>query len=54
MRNWWQKRAQQMYSSKLMEVSVPTGDGSQQSSTFTHVHRGPVPKYHTQAYAKHK
>jgi hypothetical protein len=54
MRNRRQKRAQQMYSSELMKVSVPAGDGSQQSSTFTHVYHGPVPKYHTQAYSKHK
>jgi hypothetical protein len=52
--NGWQKRAQQMYSSELTEVSVPAGDGSQQSSTFTRVHHGPVPKYHSQAYTKHK
>jgi hypothetical protein len=34
-----------------MKVSVPVEDRSQQSSTFNH---GPVPKYHTQAYSKHK
>jgi hypothetical protein len=54
MRSWWQKRAQQTYSSELMEVSVPAEDGSQQSSTFTRVHHRPVTKYHTQAYIKHK
>jgi hypothetical protein len=43
-----------MYSSELTEVSVPTEDRSYQSSTFTHVHHGPVPKYHTQAHTKHK
>jgi hypothetical protein len=43
-----------MYCTKLTEVSVPAEDKSQQSSTFTHVHHGPVPKYHTQGYTKHK
>jgi hypothetical protein len=53
-RNRWQKRAQQMYSSELTEVIVPAKNGSQQSSIFTHVLHGPVPKYHTQAYTMHK
>jgi hypothetical protein len=30
---------------RLAGVSVPTEDGSQQSSTFTHAHKGPVPKF---------
>jgi hypothetical protein len=29
----------------LTRVSVPAEDGSYQSSFFTHVHKGPVPKY---------
>jgi hypothetical protein len=29
----------------LTRVSVPAEDGSHQSSFFTHVHKGPVPKY---------
>jgi hypothetical protein len=48
------KRAQQTYSSELTQVSVSVEDGSQQSATFTHVHQGPVPKYHPHAYSNHK
>jgi hypothetical protein len=44
----------QMYSIDLTQISVPAEDGSQQSSTFTQVHQGPVPKYLTHAYTKHK
>jgi hypothetical protein len=44
-RSQLQKHAQHTYSSELTRVSVPVEDGSQQSSTFTHVHQGPVPKY---------
>jgi hypothetical protein len=44
----------QMFSIDLMRVSVPTEDGSPQSSTFTHVHQRSVPKYHTLAYTKTK
>jgi hypothetical protein len=53
-RSWWQKHTQQTYSSELTEVSVPAEEKSQQSSTSTHVHHGPVPKHHTQAYTKYK
>jgi hypothetical protein len=48
------KAHSQTYSINLTRVSVLTEDGSHQSSTFTHVHQGPVPKYHTPAYTKHK
>jgi hypothetical protein len=44
-RSRWQKLAQQTYSSELTRASVPAEDGSQQLSTFTHVHQGPVSKY---------
>jgi hypothetical protein len=50
----WQKCAQQTYSSELTRVSVPAEDESQRSSTFTHVLQGPVSKYPTHAYTKHK
>jgi hypothetical protein len=38
----------------LTQVNVTTEDRSQQSSTFTHVYKGPVPKYPTHAYSNHK
>jgi hypothetical protein len=44
----------QTYSIDLMQVSVTAEDGSQQSSTFTHVRHGLIPKYPTHAYTKHK
>jgi hypothetical protein len=44
----------QTYSIDLTQVSIPVEDGSQQSSTFTHVHQGQVPKYPTHTYTKHK
>jgi hypothetical protein len=44
-RSRWQNHAQQMIFRDLMRVSVPTKDGSQQSSIFTHIHQGPVSKY---------
>jgi hypothetical protein len=53
MRSQWQTHSQ-TYSIDLMQVTVNAKDGSQQSSTFTHVYQGPVPKYPTHAYTKHK
>jgi hypothetical protein len=34
----------------LIRVSVPAEDRSHQSSFFTHVHKGPVPKYWLMSY----